>query len=330
MLPSCCVGGSPAKLAEQEGVDLYSLYIAVITCELSVELNFHQLRLFYSVARSGSMSRAAEELHISQPSISAQVRELELRCGFDLFHRLPRGVILTEAGRLVLDHAERIFVEAGALKARLQGLATQTVGKLTVGGSLTAGEYFLPTVVARFRIRWPEIGLVLSLENSTTIVRKIVRGELDWGFVGTETVPDALASVPCWQDEIVIIAPPQAVSRTSLPLTCRALEAQPFVLREPGSATRAHIERTLRGHGVTIREAAVVGSPEAVKRHVAAGLGWGFASKASVTTELDLGRLAVVPVREWQCLRTFCAVYRTGYRLSPAQSQFLELARLLC
>jgi DNA-binding transcriptional LysR family regulator len=185
-------------------------------------------------------------------------------------------------------------------------------------------------VVTRFREHYPEIRLILSLENSTTILQKIVGGELDWGFVGTETVPDELASVPCWQDEIVIIAPPHAISQTSLPLTCRALEAQPFVLREPGSATRARIERTLRSHGVTIREVAVVGSPEAVKRHVAAGLGWGFASKASVTTELASRRLAVVPVREWQCFRTFCAVYRTGYRLSPAQSQFLELARLLC
>ena len=81
---------------------------------------------------------------------------------------------------------------------------------------------------------------------------------------------------------------------------------------------------------MTPREAAVVGSPEAVKRHVAEGLGWGFASKASLTAELASGRLVVIPIREWKCFRTFSAVYRSGYRLSPTQSQFLEFARLLC
>ena len=111
-----------------------------------MELNLHQLHLFYTVARLGSISRAAEELRISQPSVSAQVREFERRSGLHLLHRLSRGVALTDAGRVMRDHAESIFDQASELQRVMQNLRGVQSGKLTVGGSLTAGEHFLPEV----------------------------------------------------------------------------------------------------------------------------------------------------------------------------------------
>jgi LysR family transcriptional regulator, transcriptional activator of the cysJI operon len=226
------------------------------------ELNFHQLRLFCAVAKLGSISQAAEELHISQPSVSAQVREFEQRCGIELLHRLPRGVALTDAGRVVLDRAERIFSQARELQSALQGLRGSHSGTLTIGGSLTAGEYFLPTVAQHFRIRHPDVELVLLLENSATILAQILRGELDFGFVGTDTVDPKLTAVPCWQDEVVIIASPASLSAVRVLPTVELLRSQHFVVREPGSATRQVVEQSLQRHGMTVRAAMVVGTPK--------------------------------------------------------------------
>jgi DNA-binding transcriptional LysR family regulator len=294
---------------------------------MDVELNFHQLRLFCAVARLGSISKAAEQLNISQPSVSAQVREFEQRCGVELLHRLARGVALTDAGRLVFGHAERLFSQAGELQSLLQSLRGVQTGRLTVGGSLTAGEYFLPTVAGIFRARRPGVELTVILENSAVILARIAQGELDFGFVGTGSVGGNLTAIHCWQDEVVIIASPASLSTIRDSPTVELLQSQSFVIREPGSATRQSVEQCLRRHGVTVKPAMTVSSPEALKRHVAAGVGWGFASRCSVSMEVAAGLLAIAPIEGWNCRRAFCAVHRNDHRLSRSQQEFIEIAR---
>jgi DNA-binding transcriptional LysR family regulator len=289
------------------------------------DLNFHQLQLFYRVAKLRSISRAAKELRISQPSVSKQVREFEQRCGIDLLHRLPRGVALTDAGDIVFDHAEGIFGHAAKLHSVLENLRGTQTGALTVGGSLTAGEYFLPSVAGRFRARYPGVELTISLDNSIMVLAEISQGALDVGFVGTDASGADFVAIPCWEDEIVIIAPPQSVAH--FPSVIHLIRSQHFVMREPGSATRQHVEQCLRANGLTVKTALTVGSPEAVKRHVAAGVGWGFASKCSVAAEVATGRLAIVSIEGWDCRRVFCAVHRRGYAPSAAQRAFIEIAQ---
>ena len=292
-----------------------------------MDLNFHQLRLFHTVARLGSISRAAEELRISQPSVSAQVREFELRCGVDLLHRLPRGVSLTQVGQVVFDHADRIFGHATQLQATLHTVSGNQSRTLAVGGSLTAGEYFLPAVVAQFRARYPAIELRIALGNSAGILTKVTQGDLDVVFVGTDVNTTSLATIACWRDEIVIIAPTGTLSKVRTPPTLQLLASQRFVVREEGSATRQCVEQRLDQLGLTLETAMVAGSPEAVKRYVSVGSGWGFASRCSVLSEVAAGLLEIVPVSEWVCERTFFAVHRKDYRLNPSQQEFLNCAR---
>jgi DNA-binding transcriptional LysR family regulator len=294
---------------------------------MAAELNLHHLRLFYRVATLGSISRAAAELNISQPSVSAQIRELELRCGVDLLHRLPRGVALTDAGRLIFDHAERMFTVADELAITVDDLRSFRGGQLTVGGSLTAGEYFLPTVVKHFKERYPAVEPVLVLDNSTVILARIAQRELALGFIGTDAVGSELMAVPCWRDELVVIAPPGSFPPGSDAPTFASLRSRAFVLREPGSATRQWTERYLRTEGLTVRASMTVGSPEAVNRHVAAGLGWGFASKHGVAREVTAGLLEIAPIAGWGCRRTFYAAHRRDHRLSRSQQNFLEIAQ---
>ena len=172
-------------------------------------MNLQQLHVFYRVAKLGSIPRAAEELRVPQASISGQLLEFEQRCGVALLHYPPSGVALTDAGRLAFDHAERIFSQAGELRSILEGIPDARTGKLTVGGSLTAGEFFLPSVARLFRERYPDISLSILVDNSTVVLSKITQAELDVGFVGTDAIPTDLTAIPCWEDEVVIIALPE-------------------------------------------------------------------------------------------------------------------------
>jgi DNA-binding transcriptional LysR family regulator len=168
---------------------------------MSTELNFHQLYLFYTVARLGNVSQAAGQLRISQPSVSAQVQALEQTQGMPLLHRLPRGVALTDTDRMVFDYARRLFTLAEELQTAVQDLCGLRVGSLTIGGSLTAWEYLLPAVMKRFKERYPTMEPVLVLGNSTEILARIARRELGIGVIGTDIVSKELSAVPCCADE---------------------------------------------------------------------------------------------------------------------------------
>jgi DNA-binding transcriptional LysR family regulator len=268
-----------------------------------IDLNVQQLHVFYRVAKLGSIPWAAEELCVTQSSIAGQLLEFEQRCGVALLHRLSSGVALTDAGHLALDHAERIFNQAGELRSMLEGFPGARAGKLTVGGSLTAGEFFLPNAARRFREHNRDVALTILVDNSSAVLGKITQAELDLGFVGTDAIPADLTSIPCWEDEVVVIALPNSAAH--IVPNVQLVQSQQFVMREPGSATRQHIEQYLQRRGLTVQTAINVGSPEAVKRYVAAGVGWGFASKHSVMTEVASGQLAIVRIEGWDCRRVF-------------------------
>ena len=291
-----------------------------------LQLDLQQLHVLYKVKTLGGIAEAADQLGIPLASVGGQLQELERRCGITLFRFSAADVTLTDAGQLAFEHAARIFSQADELHSALQDLPCVPIGKLTVGGSLTAGEFFLPHVAGRFNTSHPKVTLSILLDNSTTVLSMIRRADLDLGFVGTDAIPHDLNATPCWDDEIVVIAAAGSVAGVQ---PIHTIEEQKFIMREDGSATRQHIEQSLRRRGLSPRTAMTVGSPEAVKRYVAARLGWGFASRQSVATEVAAGQLAIVNVDGWDCSRTFYAVFRRGHRLSGAQSAFVEQARTL-
>ncbi len=292
-----------------------------------MSLNFHQLLLFYTVAQLGSVTRAAKALRISQPSVSTQLREFEQRQGVELLRRLPRGMALTDAGRLAFAHAQKVFVAADNLQSALDGFRKAETGRLTIGGSITAGEFFLPAVIRTYQESYPRIDLVLALHNSSEVIERVLRRELDIGFVGMADIPAVLATIPCWRDEIVVIAAPGKIPTKSVSIA--SLSSRRFVMREAGSGTRQQVERTLRSHGIELKTAMTVSSPEAVKRYVMSGVGWGFASRQTIAMEAASGHLVIVEVKGWSCFRDFMVVHRKDQILSPAQAKFLEMAKEL-
>lgn len=286
--------------------------------------NFHQLYIFHNVARLGSFSKAAEELSISQPSVSIQVRELEKSMGSALLHRMRRGLQLTDTGQEVFSYTQRIFSLAEEMQGAVQDIQGLRSGRLTIGSSTTPGEYILPWAIGQFQRQYPGVEVSLSIANTQAIVERIHNRELDLGMAGAPVSLEGLASFPYVFDDIVIIAAPTHPLATKRRLTLKDLEGQGLVLREPGSATRGAAEGCLKEHGINIRVVMELGSNEAVKRAVAAGLGLGMISKFGVAPDTTAGFLKVLAVKGWRCRRPLTVFYRDDKHLPSAQRAFLR------
>jgi DNA-binding transcriptional LysR family regulator len=291
------------------------------------EPNFHRLRLFLGVARRGGFSRAAQALAISQPAISAQVALLERRYGQPLVERLPRGLRLTAAGVVAAEYAERIFGLAEEMEVALDDLRGLRRGHLTVGASSTIGEYVLPPLIGRFKALHPDVAVAVRVANTERILAEVRGRQLDLAFVGGRPTGDDLLAEPFDRDEIVPLAAPDHPLAARSEVTLGELAAAGLVAREAGSATRATAEASLRGAGLEPRLAMELGSNEAVKRAVRAGLGVGLLSRRAADSELAAGHLIVLDVPAWSCRRELYAIHRREKRLTAAERRFLDLTR---
>jgi len=288
-------------------------------------MNYNHLMIFLAVAEEGSVSRGADRLCISQPAVSKQLAVLEASLKTRLFDRLPKGVRLTDAGHLLLGYARRLSAlerEAERAMGELQGL---TRGSLTLGASLTVGAYLVPELLAEYSRRHPHIALTLTVANTETIQGMLRDGRLDLALTeGFAEDPDLDAAVFA-HDELVAIAPPGHPLLVGGPVPAARLLQQPLILREPGSGTRAVLERALAALGLTARPLMSLGSTEAIKRAVAAGLGLAVVSRLAVGLELETGRLALLPLSGLALHRPLHRLSRRGASESRAARAFREL-----
>jgi len=290
-------------------------------------MNINHLAIFHAVAEEGSVTRAAERLCISQPAVSKQLRELEKSLGMALFHRLSKGVRLTEAGELLAGYARRLFdLEAEAMHAlaELRGLDR---GLLRVGASTTIGIYLLPEIFAKFRQQYPGIELQLEIANTREIQQRLVENRLDLGL--TEGLVEAFEfqAEVFGRDDIVPIAVPHHPLMRETHLTVERLCREPMVWREAGSGTRAVVERALAQKGEMVRPVMSLGSTEAIKRAVAAGVGVALVSRLAIGLELETGRLAVLPVADLKIQRPLHRLKLSGKYEGRAVREFLRLLR---
>lgn len=292
------------------------------------QMNIRHLAIFHQVARSGSISRAAEQLHISQPAISKQLREFEARQGLALFDRLPRGMRLTEAGRLLAGYADQIFVLESEAQRALGDLQGLQAGSLCIGASTTIGSYLLPEVFVAFRERYPDVALNLVVGNTQAIQIRLLAGELDLGF--TEGFVDApgLDAEVFLMDELLPVAaadhPLLREEAVSVSRLCR----ESMLVREAGSGTLAVMQAALTRHGASPRIAMSLGSTEAIKRALSLSTCVAVVSRLAVQAELQSGALRAIPVRGLLIERPLHQV-RLRYRYrTAAVSAFLDLLKM--
>ena len=294
---------------------------------MRLEQSCHQLAIFLEVVRWGSVTRAAEALILSQPSVSAQIKTLERSLGVPLFAKAGRGIRLTEAGEIVAEYARRIFGLAEELAETVADLRGLAVGRLVLGASTTPAEYLLPETLGRFKRVYPGIAIELRIANTQRIVERILAFELDLGFIGEEVVDDRLVRLSYRDDEIVPVVAanhPLAEARDPAP---DEVVAPGLIVREAGSATRATAERHLATLGLHPPIMMELGSNEAIKRAVATGSGLAFLSRGSIEPECRAGLLAVIDAPALVTRRSFWVVYRRDKRLTGPETAFLEFAQ---
>ena len=290
-------------------------------------VDLQKLRIFAAVARESNVTRAARRLSLSQPALSKQLAELEEGLGTLLFDRLPRGVRLTAAGEVLLLHAERIFAAERAAEAEIGELVGLRSGRLSVGASTTIGSYLIPSVFGTFHRAHPEIKLELEIANTTLIQAMVADGRTDLGLTEGAVPSEQFAFQIAHYDQMVAIAAPDHPLSRKKRAMAADLAGVPFISRERGSGTRDVIERALSERGLSIEPAMALGSTEAVKNAVAAGMGVAIVSRLTVEQELTSGRLVLIDVRDLSIRRELHMVQLRGKRESPAVHAFVGFLR---
>jgi DNA-binding transcriptional LysR family regulator len=284
-------------------------------------VTLQQLRLFASAARHLSFARAADELHVTQPAVSMQIRGLEEQVGLPLFDRASRQVSLTTPGEYFLVYARRMLStlkDAEDAMARMRGVKS---GRLLVG-LVTTAEYFLPRLLAHFLREHPGIDIQLAIGNRQSLVKMLQGNEVELAVMGRppkelETRAEPFARHP----NGIVAAPGHRFARLSS-VPPQLLSAERFIVREQGSGTRAAMEQFFQDHHVQPGVAMEVGSNEAIKHAVAAGLGISFLSLHTVHPELQQGELVVVAVEGTPIVRSWYVVHTLAKTLSPAAEAF--------
>jgi DNA-binding transcriptional LysR family regulator len=285
-------------------------------------MTIRQLEVFLAVARAQSFSRAAERIHLSQPTMSEHTHELERELGVTLFARRNRAVTLTEAGRIFEDYATRVVATLAAGRQALAELDGLRRGSLIIGASTTPGTYVLPALIARFRREHPGITVSLHIANSRRVEQRVRDGDVDVAVIGGHMLgPGERCVTAGIVDELLLVVPPahpfgHRVSRARL-------AGEPLLIREEGSATRQVTDRALQQAGVACRPSMELDHTETIKRAVMAGLGVAFLSRYAIADEIRARRLRTVAVDQLTIRRHFHVVHDDRRPLSASARAFV-------
>jgi DNA-binding transcriptional LysR family regulator len=291
-------------------------------------LNLNSLRLFEAVARTGSFTRAADDVHVSQPAISKAVREIERSLGVALFERSARGARLTQAGEILAEQARTLFGLARAAEEEMRAFAGLGRGTLRIGASTTIATYLLPPLLGRFTQQYPGIDLCLVSANTLDIVRQLVAYELDVALVEGPVSRPGVRVTRWREDELVLIAPAEhPLTRLGRAARWSEVAREPLLVREPGSGTGEVVATALAARRLMPSRTRELGSTEAIKQAVAAGLGLAFVSHAAAEDQLALGKLAVVRVAGLEIRRHLSQLTLPGRRQSAVAQAFRALLK---
>lgn len=289
-------------------------------------MNLSQLQVFCAVAKHLSFSVAAEELFITQPAVSQQVKSLERHLNVKLFERVGHKLFLTEAGEVILSHAQAILTAGAEIDQALALLRGSTRGRLALGANTTGGMYVAPAIVAAFRDLYPEVAATFQVETTNRICERVMQNMVDVAMVTGPLEDRRFVVADLVEDEVCLIVSPlhAFAGRASVPAA--EVAAEDFAVPEPGSRTRMLIENAFAERGQRLRVTMQLPGTEAVKKAVEANTGVAMVSKHAVSRELALGVLVRVAVEGLTINRPIHVLYRKGKHLSPVAKRFLAFA----
>jgi len=289
-------------------------------------MNLRQLAIFRAVHKSGTLSGAAAELSITQPAVSAQMKDLRTELGTALFRVQGRRLELSEAGEELLTYAERILSLVDEAREATQARA-RSGGLVRIAASSTPGVSLLPPMIAAFRRKFPRTTVRLQVVNTQTVEKKLRAREADLGLVGGRLTAADLVVEPWREDVLGLAVPPDHRLARHTSIEPDALAGETLLAREHGSATRTTYEAAFLRAGFPLPEPQVLGDTEAIKHAIAAGMGVSILSRFSVAEEVRAGRLEWLRIKRVELRRPLQLLYPRGPSRSPAVDQFLAFLR---
>jgi DNA-binding transcriptional LysR family regulator len=299
--------------------------------KLPLQIDFRHLETFCRVAELKSFSKAAEDLFLTQPTISGHILSLEQSLSLRLFDRRGREVCLTKAGEIFQEYASKILSSRKDLVNALSEFSHGIRGELSLGASTIPGEYLLPKLLGDFKKENPHFVISLKIADTEEIVQCVFQDNVEFGIIGAKLNHPSLHYEKYVVDEIIVVAPPHHPLIQKRRIDVDELLKEHWIIREEGSGTQMAVEKALRRKGKSLKQFNVVvkmGSTSSVKGGVKAGLGLAFLSKRAVDEELDQGLLFRIDVEGMEpMMRQIYIVYHRNRTFSPIGMKFLRFLK---
>ncbi len=286
-----------------------------------MQITLRQLRIFEAVAKHGSISRAADELGLTQPAVSMQIKQMEDQLGLVVVEQVGKKFALTDAGHELCYHAVRVGKQIADMLASMEQFRELERGVLRIAVVSTA-NYFLPPLIADFSAEHPGVRVSLKVANREAVLASVSSNEAELAILGhTPERVDMVAQ--CFMDNpLVVIAPPGHPRASVERIDLRHIQDEPIVIREQGSGTRAAMERFFVESGIHYQPGCELNTNEAIKQAVQAGLGIGIVPAQTIELELQTGRLVVLPFKGFPIIRRWFVIHRSDKRLSNVALAF--------
>ncbi len=294
-------------------------------------ITMQQMRSLVCLAEERSFSRAAKKMYLTQPSLTKHIKNLEEETGVQLVDRKSRGISLTPEGRVLCESAKRVFGLIDDTGEKIARMKDNESGSIRIAASTIPATYILPRSLSTFRDRHKDIHCYVRTNDSDVTLDMILNDEAEIGFIGREITGRKLRSEPLWRDRLVLAVPADHKWRGRETVSLDEVSTEPFVSRERGSATRTVLEEYLRKNtNLTLAGFNIVcelGSSEAVKEAIIAGLGVSIISIHAVGHEMESGLLSEVPIENCSIERNFCLIYKARIGLMKHHRVFLDFIR---
>ena len=290
-------------------------------------MELSQLEFFVTVVAEGGFSKAAERVFRTQPAVSIAIRRLEEEIGTPLFERSQKAPVLTDAGELFYDYAQRIL----ALRAQALGvvgeLRSLKRGRVRIGANESTSLYLLPHLILDYRARYPEVMVEIFRHVSDRLPREVLDRNVDFALLAYEPVDSGLESFPVLRDDLVLIVHPQHALAKRESIRVEELGGESFLAHNVKTGSRFKVTETFAQHHTPLNITLELATIETIKRFVQLKIGVAFVPRMCVEEELDRGTLVSVPGEELVYVRTLWVTYRSGAVLSHAAAAFLEILR---
>ncbi len=285
----------------------------------------HQLRVFYTVSRSGSITKAAEELHLSQPAVSIQVRNLQEQFEIPLMENIGRKIFITEFGHEIAEAAGRILQEVNTINSRAAAYKAELIGTLRIT-AVSTGKYVIPSFLTDFIKQHQGIELILDVTNRARVRKSLEKNEVDFALVSIMPENLQLEEIELMENKLFLVGSAKGQQDFSSS-GHKILQDIPLIFREPGSGTRHIMEKYIKQNKIQVKKKMELTSNEAVKQAVVANLGYSIMPLIGIRNELKTGMLKIIPVEGFPIKSRWKLVWLKGKNLSPVALSYTNYLR---